>query len=288
MQTLQDKVAVVTGAASGIGKALAERFGRAGMAVAMADVEEPVLAAAVEEVGASAPRVIGVPTDVADPGAMANLAERTRDELGGTHVVCLNAGVSGPAAPVELLTEDDWAWTLGVNLWGVIHGLRAFLPGLLAQDEGHVVMTASMAGLIGGVGTPYNVSKAGVVALAESTYWRLRATGSQVGVSVLCPGLVATNIRSSDRNRPERHAHTAVYDLSPDEVAVRDAFEALLAAGTRPAVVADLVHDAVLNERFYVYTDERFWPMLRLRHECIEEGRNPERPDLSALREAGG
>lgn len=284
MDQLEGKVAVVTGAASGIGRALAERFAHAGMAVAMADVEEPALAKAAEDVAALGTPVLAVPTDVSDGGAVELLAARTLAELGGAHVVCLNAGVSGPSAPVELLTVSDWAWTIGVNLWGVVHGVRAFLPHLMAQDDGHVVMTASMAGLIGGVGTPYNVSKAAVVALAESTYWRLRGAGSRVGVSVLCPGLVATDIATSDRNRPPRYADTAAYVPSPEEQLVQAAFRQLQAASTPPGAVADLVHDAVLEGRFYVFTDAQLHAFLTLRHRCIEEGRSPERPDLRGLR----
>ncbi len=283
MESLAGKTAVVTGAASGMGRAFATRFAAAGMKVALADVEEPLLREAVTELEAGGATAIGVVTDVSDGTAMDALAEQARDELGGVHVVCLNAGVGGPMVPLPNLTEHDWAWTLGVNLWGVIHGVRAFLPTLLDQDEGHLVMTASVAGLVGGVGGPYAVSKFGVVALAETVYWYLQDTGSNVGVTVLCPGLVATRIMESERNRPERLIGTSSWEPTPDEAMRLQVFKELIQAGKPPAEVADLVHDAVLENRFYLYTDGAFAPVIRERHRFIEEGRNPQRADLLGL-----
>ncbi|MBK9178844.1 MAG: SDR family NAD(P)-dependent oxidoreductase [Acidimicrobiales bacterium] len=283
MDSLVGKTAVITGAASGMGRAFATRFAAAGMKVALADVEEPTLRQAVTELEAGGATAIGVVTDVSEGAAMDALAQRARDELGGAHVVCLNAGVGGPMVPLPHLTEHDWAWTLGVNLWGVIHGVRAFLPSLLEQDEGHLVMTASVAGLVGGVGGPYAVSKFGVVALAEAVYWHLQDTGSNVGVTVLCPGLVATRIMESERNRPERLIGTSSWEPTPDDELRLQVFKELIQAAKPPAEVADLVHDAVLENRFYLYTDDAFVPVIRARHRFVEEGRNPQRADLLGL-----
>ncbi|HEX7166816.1 MAG TPA: SDR family NAD(P)-dependent oxidoreductase [Acidimicrobiales bacterium] len=277
MDALAGKVAVVTGAASGIGRATAEAFAREGMKVVLADVDETALGKAVAELGEAGHTVVGVPTDVSDGDAMVALADRAVDELGGVHVVHLNAGVA-TGGPMWTLTERDWQWTLGVNLWGVIHGIRAFVPRLVEQGEGHVVNTASMAGLTSApfLG-PYNVSKHGVVTLSETLHKELTMLGHGVGVSVLCPGWVNTGIGESSRNRPE-----ALQNAATDGGAGADlgelgsgALKSILESGLQPADVAAHVVDAVKSDRFYVLTHPEWKAMIEVRFDDIRDERPP-------------
>jgi len=256
--------AVVTGGASGIGKALAQRFSRAGLQVVIADVEEAVLRATADELG-----VVGIRTDVADAGSVAALAAATVERFGAVHVVCNNAGVGGGGA-IKDLTLEDWRWVIDVNLWGVVHGLHAFLPHLLANpDGGHVVNTASVAGLVAGPGIgPYNAAKSAVVAISETLAAELRAEGSRVGVSVLCPGFVRTNIFTSQRNRPEalRNPSKKTAARAGNDAIV----EAVRAQGIEPAVVADRVVDAVVGDRFWILTHPEHLDAVRERFAGIE------------------
>ncbi|MEE2677910.1 MAG: SDR family NAD(P)-dependent oxidoreductase [Myxococcota bacterium] len=274
MRDLEGKTAVVTGSASGMGFAFAEAFGREGMNVVLADIEEKALrvaAAQIEAVGAS---VLPVVTDVSDTESMDHLAEATREAYGGAHLVCLNAGVSPPTGPIENLTVNDWRWTLGVNLWGVIHGIRVFLPSLQAQDEGHIVVTASVAGLTSYPWlSAYNASKHAVTAIAETVHAELVETGSQVRISCLCPGAVATNIGEAERNRPKelRNAETADTDQG-DLTGFSEIFEAI---SERPEAVAERVLAAVLEERFWIETDELYRDSIRARHRAIENRADP-------------
>ncbi len=204
MRNFQDKVAVVTGAASGIGYALAERFAQEGMRVVLADIEKDALAAAEARLSQHDKRVLAVVTDVSKAESVEALAQKTLDAFGAVHIVCNNAGVGNPAVPIWENTLADWQWVLGVNLWGVVHGIRTFVPILLRQGEpGHVVNTASMAGLTStarlGI---YCASKHAVVAISETLHAELAAINSAVKVSVLCPSFVKTNIADSSRNRP--------------------------------------------------------------------------------------
>src|SRR5215472_7767421 len=200
MELTAGKVAVVTGAASGIGLALAERFARAGLDVVMADVEQPALQAASEKIAGLGAKTLAVPTDVSDEAAVNALAAAAVDRFGAVHVVCNNAGVS-PVGDPWSGPISAWKWVLGVNLWGVIHGIRAFLPVLAAQGEGHIVNTASMAGLIPGLPI-YDASKHAVVAISEDLYQAMKLAGLPVGVSVLCPGRVRTGLSDAGRNWP--------------------------------------------------------------------------------------
>ena len=274
MQQLKGKVAVVTGAASGIGKATATAFAAEGMRVVLADIEQAALDAAVDELTEAGHTVLGVRTDVSDSASVEELAERTVAEFGGVHVVHLNAGVAA-GGPVWTLSEKDWAWVLGVNLWGVIHGVRSFVPRMIAQGEpAHVVNTASMAGLTSSAFMgAYNVSKHGVVTLSETLQRDLAMTGAPISVSVLCPGWVNTGIGESGRNRPD--------DLrNPDgpnllEGGGASPLKAGLEAGLQPAEVAAMVLDAVKHDRFYILTHPEWNEMVRLRMEDILEGRTP-------------
>ncbi len=276
MRELRDRVAVVTGAASGIGRALAERFAAEGMRVALADVEEPALEAVRKELEGRGARVVAVPTDVSRAEAVDALARRTLEAFGAVHVVCNNAGVSGGLAATWERSLAEWQWVLGVNLWGVIHGIRSFVPILLEQGEGHVVNTASVAGLVTFPGaSDYTVSKHGVVALTETLHHELEARDSRVRASVLCPAWVNTRILEADRNRPHelRDVEPVVSDAEREEVEgmVRD----LLANSLAPERVADAVLEAIREERFYVLTHPDWKPRMQERFDAILGERDP-------------
>jgi NAD(P)-dependent dehydrogenase (short-subunit alcohol dehydrogenase family) len=199
------QVAVVTGAASGIGRGLAEAFLRRGLAVVAADVEDDALDQAVDEMTVAGGRVVRQVTDVRDPNALQRLASRTLGELGHVAVLCNNAGVITPRLPIWEQPAEDWRWSLDVNLLGVVNGIRAFVPHLIAQGSGHVVNTSSIAGLApipGGGNAAYAASKHAVVGLSETLVEELATVGADVGVTVLCPGPVPTRIRNAERNRP--------------------------------------------------------------------------------------
>jgi NAD(P)-dependent dehydrogenase (short-subunit alcohol dehydrogenase family) len=274
MKELQDKVAVVTGAASGIGRALAGRWAAAGMRVVLADVEPAALDAAAHELARSGARAIAVRTDVSKPGDVEALGKAALDAFGAVHVVCNNAGVSVSGLS-WMHTLADWEWVLGVNLWGVIHGVRVFTPILLGQGaEGHIVNTASIAGMISGPGmSVYNVTKHGVVTLSETLWHELRLLGAPIGVSVLCPAWVNTNIIDSARNRPAALAQTT--EVMPGREEVQEAARALLASGLPPDRVAALVVEAVREDRFYVLPHPDWKRYVRIRMEDILEDRSP-------------
>ena len=273
MKTFRDRVAVVTGAASGIGRALAGKFASEGMKVVLADVEEAPLAATAREMTDAGATVVAVRTDVSKPADLEALADKAWSAYGAVHVLCNNAGVGGGGLSWEV-SAAEWEWVLGVNLWGVIHGVRIFVPRMLAGgDEGHVVNTASVAGLSTAPGmSSYNVSKFGVVALSEVMHHELAMTGAKLKVSVLCPAWVSTRIADADRNRPAEAtsvAGNAAFD------AMRDAVRGLVASGLPPERVAEMVHEAIRDERFYVLTHPDFMPVVRHRMDAISEGRNP-------------
>ncbi|CAN5912008.1 SDR family NAD(P)-dependent oxidoreductase [soil metagenome] len=272
MDELSGKVAVVTGAASGIGLALAQAFAAQGMGVVMADVEADVLDKAIADLpeGTDA---LAVRCDVSVGAEVDALRDAAVERFGAVHVVCNNAGVS-TGGPVWQQSLDDWDWVLGVNLWGVIHGIRAFTPLLIEQGEGHIVNTASMAGLTSppfmGI---YNVTKHAVVTLSETLFADLAlAEASGVGVSVLCPGWVRTRIHEAGRNRP---------DVAPESPqAAADAGLAsfvgqLIAHGLAPDDVAAMVVDAVRSRRFYVLTHPEWKPMIANRVAAIVDGTDP-------------
>jgi NAD(P)-dependent dehydrogenase (short-subunit alcohol dehydrogenase family) len=251
MQDFKDRVAVVTGAASGIGFALAERFAAEGMRVVLADVEAAALRAAEARLSGKAADLLAVEVDVSRPEDLERLARETYAAFGATHVLCNNAGVAVIGA-VHEHSLADWQWVLGVNLWGVIHGVRAFVPRMLAGEEvGHIVNTASIAGLTTApFMSVYNVTKHGVVALSESMYKEFQASGAPIGVSVVCPGLINTNIMSSARNRPERWADRG--DPGAAARAWSDALAAGLTGGYPPSEVAEQVLQGIRDNRFYI------------------------------------
>lgn len=274
MRDLEGKTAVVTGSASGMGLAFAECLGREGMNVVMADIEEEALRIAAARTEALGADVLPVLTDVSDEASMDQLGEATREAFGAAHVICLNAGVSAPTGPMETVTANDWRWTLGVNLWGVIHGIRVFLPELKARDEGHIVVTASVAGLTSypWLGA-YNASKHAVASIAETLYAELLEAGSKVRVSCLCPGAVATNIGEAERNRPKELANESTPGPPQgDLTGFAEIFEAISA---KPDAVAERVLAAVLEERFWIETDELYREPIRARHRAIESQTEP-------------
>jgi NAD(P)-dependent dehydrogenase (short-subunit alcohol dehydrogenase family) len=275
MKEFRGKVAVVTGAASGIGFAMAERFAAEGMRIVLADVEEEPLARAAQELDAKGARTLAVPTDVSDPAAVSALAKATLDTFGAVHVVCNNAGVAGDMGPTWEQDPGNWGWVLGVNLWGVIHGIRTFVPILLEQGvEGHVVNTASMAGHLSmPFGGPYNASKFAVVAISEAMFFELEMTGSPVSVSVLCPGWVRTRIIDSDRLRPP--TLQSARPLSEGQQAFREMARGLIEAGLPPSAVAERVFEAVRDRRFYVFPHPEMLVAVRDRMDAILAERNP-------------
>lgn len=250
--------AVVTGGASGIGAALARAFLAQGCSVVLADVDADALAATARELG-----VLGVPTDVRDPDAVAALADRAVAEFGEVHVVCNNAGV-GPVGAIADLTLADWRWMLDVNLFGVVHGVHAFLPVLERNaDWGHVVNTASMSALVPppGLGA-YVTGKAAVLGLTEVLAAELRAAGSKVGATVLLPGAVTTNIRASLRTRPPSPG-SALHEF---DLAASGRAHRFLA----PDVVAEQVVDAVVADQLYLPTHAEWLPPAAERHARIQ------------------
>jgi NAD(P)-dependent dehydrogenase (short-subunit alcohol dehydrogenase family) len=267
MDTLEGKTAVITGAASGIGLGLARRFGADGMKLVLADVESDALERAADGLRSSGVEVVTQVTDVSEGEQVDALGRAALDAFGAVHLVCNNAGVGG-GGQMNTLTTADWQWVLGVNLWGVIHGMRVFAPMLVEQGEGHIVNTASVAGLFAApfMG-PYSASKYAVVAISETAYNEFALAGSAVGISVLCPSWVKTRIHESDRNRPAdlRNAD----DDSDASSMVAEAVAGLIAGGISPGAVADQVADAIAAKRFYILTHPDSREMIRQRMEAI-------------------
>lgn len=284
MQEFKDKVAVITGAASGIGLGLARRCVREGMRVVLADVEHDALNKAQKELTAMGGNVLPVVTDVSKANDVEKLAEKTIEYYGAVHLLCNNAGVSGADGLIWDVSLADWEWAMGVNLWGVIHGLKIFVPLMLAQEtEGHIVNTASTAGLLPyHPGATYHVTKHGVVALSEHLHRSLAEKNAKVKASVLCPGFVKTRILSSLRNQPaECRVETSARPLSPEaeEAAwkyVEKEFKVL-----SPEQTADMVFTAVREERFYILTHPEFNEAVKKRMEDILQGRNPATTPIS-------
>ncbi len=272
MKDFRDRIAVVTGAASGIGRALAGRFAAEGMKVVLADVEEAALAKASREMAAAGAEVDAVVTDVSSAASVDALAERAYSRFGAVHIVCNNAGVASHPAPCWSQSAGDWGWVLGVNLWGVIHGVRAFVPRMIeGGQEGHVVNTASVAGLTTSpfLG-PYHVSKHAVVALSECLQMELQTAGTRLRASVLCPAWVRTRIVDSGRNRPGEAG------AARPAGAVETQIRALVEAGLDPDVIAGRVLEAIRGEQFWILTHPDFNAAIAQRASSIVEGRNPE------------
>jgi NAD(P)-dependent dehydrogenase (short-subunit alcohol dehydrogenase family) len=280
MQELEGKVAVVTGAASGIGLGLARRFAGEGMRVVLADVEGAPLDAATAELAEAfgADNVLGVLTDVRDDDAVDSLAAAAYERFGTVHVLCNNAGV-GVGGLTWTVPADRWRWAVDVNLLGVARGIRAFVPRMIEQGEGHVVNTASAAGILTGPAmAPYYATKHAVVALSESLYFDLRLTASAVGVSVLCPEWVRTNIADSERNRPADVAPaepTPVPGVDVDPELIRALIQGLIDGGIDPEQVAAQVVHAIRTGRFWVLTHGTTVESARKRWDAIAADGQP-------------
>lgn len=273
MELTAGKVAVVTGAASGIGFALAERFARAGLDIVLADVEQAALEAAEQQIAELGIKTLAVTTDVSDEASVQALAAAAVERFGAVHLVCNNAGVESVADP-WFGPISSWKWVLGVNLWGVIHGIRAFLPQMLGQGGGHIVNTASIAGLYPGFAPSYDASKHAVVAISEGLYKSMILAGLPIGVSVVCPGWVRTNIMDASRNWPADLGEQPPPSFEA-EVTVPHVQKAIDDA-ISPARVADLVADAVVDGRFWVFTEQPFVDLCISRWQSITDGVNPE------------
>ena len=275
MREFKDRTAVITGAASGIGLALAQRAAREGMRLVLADIDEAKLAEAAKALPVAAEALWTRRVDVSREEDIAALADEAFGRFGGVHLLCNNAGVGLTRLAWELTTAD-WEWILGVNLWSVVHAIRHFVPRMLAQDgESHVVNTASVAGLLS---TPamaaYNVSKHGVVTLSETLYTELRAQQARIGVSVLCPAWVPTAIHTSERNRPQRFGEAAPPSAASAAYQERMG-QAVKSRRLTADDMANAVFDAVAADRFYVIPHARIKQAVRLRMEDILEERNP-------------
>jgi NAD(P)-dependent dehydrogenase (short-subunit alcohol dehydrogenase family) len=271
------KVAVVTGAASGIGLAMCEKFASLGMRIVMADVESDRLRGSAAQIEATGADAFAVTVDVSQADELSQLAEKTLDRFGKVHVVCNNAGVFAGGLTWDAV-GSDWEWVLGVNLYGVLHGIRAFVPVMLEQNEpGHVVNTCSMAGLIN---TPlsgaYNVSKHAALSLTETLYHELRMKDSPIGCSALCPELIRTGIANSDRNRPPHLKRPEEAD-TPEMEIVESAIRTSIETGLDPSVMAERVYEGIKQDRFYLLAEEggNWDAACRTRLEDIRLRRNP-------------
>ena len=278
MKEFRGKVAVITGAASGIGFALAERCAQEGMKVVLADVEEPALRTAEERLRATGATTLGVVTDVSKETEVEKLAQTTLQTFGGVHLLCNNAGVSA-GTTVWQSSLADWQWVLGVNLWGVIYGIRTFVPIMLAQEsESHIVNTVSLAGMVSLPGmASYKVSKQGVITLSETLYHELKNQTAKVGVSVLFPGGVRTRLIDSARNRPTDLQNDPSLDTqTPEEKKQREARrQRKREQGLDPAVVAHRLFDALRAGKFYIFVQPEQKSEAQLRMEDILQEQNP-------------
>jgi len=290
MNDYAGKTAVVTGAASGIGLALAERFVEERMQVVMADIQEDALDQAVAKMRERQGKVIGVVTDTMLQESIEHLAERAIDEFGNIHVLCNNAGVASTGGAggkaIWEIPKTDWDWVMGVNFYGVLYGLQTFVPHMLAHGEtGHIVNTASLAGLMPAGGT-YGVSKHGVLVLTETLYNDLEARGANIGASVLCPGFVNTKIFDAERNRPQS---MQIDNEAASEEAMA-AGRALLAQGMAPEDLANAVFESIEEKRLYILPHPAWDDFVRSRVEHVLARQGPAQLNLEEMmrrRESG-
>jgi NAD(P)-dependent dehydrogenase (short-subunit alcohol dehydrogenase family) len=272
VKDLRDRVAVITGAASGIGRSMASRFAAEGMKLVLADIESQPLLEAEQELKKQGVSVLAITTDVSKAESVEALRQKAVETFGFVHILCNNAGVNAPVGPVWERTTLDWKWVLGVNLWGVVHGIRTFLPGMIESGlQGHIVNTASRDGFLAGplLGV-YSASKYAVVSLSESLYFELAMMRSQIGVSLLCPGAVKTRVRWSERNRPGELDNG--YNRAKTTVCEVDELE----QGILPSQVADRVVEGIRSNQFYIFvTTPQDMAHIRTRSEWILAQRNP-------------
>jgi NAD(P)-dependent dehydrogenase (short-subunit alcohol dehydrogenase family) len=276
MKDFGGKTAVVTGAGSGMGRAFAQRLAEQGMKVVLADVQVDALDRAVEELSQDGHEVIGVRTDVSSKEAIVALADEAIAAFGKIHVVCNNAGVEGYLdGTLWEATEKDWRWTFDVDFWSVAYGIQVFLPLMLSHgEEGHVVNTCSMTAVTR-AGGMYGIAKHGVLAMSESLFRDLKERGTNIGVSAICPGIIATNLFRGSRNRPEELRNEVETPGAAKGRESRERMHARLAEGMSPFTVADIVVDAIRDDRLYVLTDHEWDARIEERHQNIMAGTNP-------------
>ena len=273
MKDLNQEIALITGGASGIGLSIGKRLAEAGMKVALADIEVPVLEEATAELKELGLEVMAVHCDVSDMNSVEEMKNQVEETFGTPKIICLNAGI-GFGAPISEATISDWEWVIGVNLWGVINGMHTFLPALREMNEGHILITASIAGHISvpNLG-PYSATKFAAVSIAETLRQELLSENSKVGVSCLCPGFVSTNIWTSERNRPETLLNKSSDDFSEEELLQREAFMEWMSSNAKdPSEVAELVYQAITGNRFWIFTDDQHLNGMKSRHSSIVTG----------------
>jgi NAD(P)-dependent dehydrogenase (short-subunit alcohol dehydrogenase family) len=277
VQDFANKVAVVTGAASGIGKAMAQRFAAEGMRLVLADIEDAPLLHFAGQLRASGVRVISQRIDVSQPGDLETLAAKAYDEFGAVNLLCNNAGVLPPGAPVWKEPLQTWQWALGVNFFGVLHGVQAFVPRMLsANHEAHLVNTASLAGLTTRpLMSAYNVSKHAVVALSECLYAELQLTTDKIHVSVLCPAFSKTRLAESTRNQPGGIRTDVAASFG-----FHDAIKQAVEVGTPPEEIVNATVKAIRENQFWILTHPQFDGGVRERFESILSRSNPAIHDL--------
>jgi NAD(P)-dependent dehydrogenase (short-subunit alcohol dehydrogenase family) len=269
MEEFAGKTAVVTGAGSGMGKAFALRFAAEGMNLVIGDIQDDALAATVSELEASGTQALGVHTDVSSLDSVTALADAAEKRFGPIHLVCNNAGVEGYLdGPIWQATDTDWQWTVSVNFWSVVNGVRTFVPRMLAHGQpAHVVNTCSMTSVVQATNM-YGITKHAVIALSEVLWHNLREAGAPIGVTALCPGTIATNLFHGSRNRP-----TAMTDpggnMSDKGKEVRERMHGVLSAGMPPSEVADKLVTAIRGDGLYLLTDHEWDPQIVSRHEAI-------------------
>jgi NAD(P)-dependent dehydrogenase (short-subunit alcohol dehydrogenase family) len=274
MKDFEGRVAVVTGGASGIGFALASAFAAEGMKIVLGDIEAAALTDAVGKLEATGAEVIGIRTDVSDAAQVQVLADAAVERFGAIHIACNNAGVGAGGLSWEA-PLDTWEWVFGANLWGVIHGVRSFVPVMMKQPEAHLVNTASVAGLVAGpFMAPYNASKHAVVALSETLHHEMALMAPHVKVSVLCPGWVRTKIGDSARNRPGAEGNNPEAGSGFAQI-----LQPLLDNGMAPEVLAEKVLAAIRVEQFWILPHdetEEFWvKFVNTRAQSLIDRTNP-------------
>jgi NAD(P)-dependent dehydrogenase (short-subunit alcohol dehydrogenase family) len=268
MREFKGKTAFVTGGASGIGLAMAKAFAENGMNVMLADVEPSALDSALKGLNQYGNHVRGVACDVADPDSVERAAQATFAGFGNVHILCNNAGVAAGSG-IDSVSIESWRWVVDVNLMGVVYGVRSFLPHMRAHGEGgHIVNTASMAGMISGWFSPYDATKFAVVAMSEGLKPQLQPLG--IGVSVLCPYFVRTKIGESGRNRQERYGQMSTLDPGSPAATVVEEIRKQIAAGLDPADVAARVLAAIENEELYIFTHPNMRRFVEARFAAIE------------------
>ncbi len=281
MKEFRDKVAVITGGASGIGRGIAQHCVQEGMKVVIADIEEPALIETDKALKAIGGDVRAVRTDVSKAGDIERLGQKTIEMFGAVHMLFNNAGVSGAGRPGITIWEntlDDWEWVMGINLWGVIHGIRVFVPIMLKQQtECHIVNTASVSAFTSGpVPGTYQMTKHAVASLTETLYLELKRQGAPIGVSLLCPGFTRTRIFETERNRPggPRNLQTDI-PQTPEGQAMRKLVLDLLPNAMSPDECAKKVFDAIRQNSFYIFPEPKYKEDIQQRMENILQGKAP-------------